>query len=62
MKEYDMRFATGFSFAAQLPALAAPVPKGLNTRGKSDLKGRAAELKLGDGVEMYSFTRIESDK
>ena len=31
-------------------------------RGKSDPKGRAAELKPGDGVEMYSFKRIESGK
>ncbi len=31
-------------------------------RSKSDPKGRAAELKPGDGVEMYSFKRIEFGK
>ena len=31
-------------------------------RGKSDTKGRNTELKPGDGVEMYSFKRIETGK
>ena len=31
-------------------------------RSKSDTKGRATELKPGDGVEMYSFKRLETGK
>ena len=31
-------------------------------RGKSDTQGRNTELKPGNGVEMYSFKRIETGK